>query len=353
MEKVLSGLQYDICLLYLDDIIIKSETFEEHLVNLGKVFDRLRSSNLKLSPKKCTIFQHKVEFLGHIVSEEGISTNPKKIDSVQNWPKPVTVKQVRSFLALCSYYRKFILNFSSIAKPLTRLTEKDVKFVWSSDCDQAFEKLKTCLVNTPVLGYPDLTKPFILDTDASGVGIGAVSSQKQDDKERVVACYSRVLTKSERNYCVTSRELLAVVDSIKHFHTYLYGTKFVIHTDPGSLRWLVNFKNLEGQLCRWSEFLAVYDYEIVHRSGKSHGNADALSRRPCEPCRYCDRVESKDRAYQTNCEDLRPCCHQQSQGSDNIASRVTGANNFQKSETLPSIRYDSSEIKEPLTLKSL
>ena len=352
MEKVLSGLQYDICLLYLDDIIIKSETFEEHLVNLGKVFDRLRSSNLKLSPKKCTIFQHKVEFLGHIVSEEGISTNPKKIDSVKNWPKPVTVKQVRSFLGLCSYYRKFILNFSSIAKPLTRLTEKDVKFVWSSDCDQAFEKLKTCLVNTPVLVYPDLTKPFILDTDASGVGIGAVLSQKQGDKERVVAYYSRVLTKSERNYCVTRRELLAVVDSIKHFHTYLYGTKFVIRTDHGSLRWLVNFKNLEGQLCRWSEFLAVYDYEIVHRSGKSHGNADALSRRPCEPCRYCDRVESKDRAYQTNCEDLRPCCHQQSQGSDNIASRVTGANNFQKSETLPSIRYDSSEIKEPLTLNS-
>ena len=307
---------------------------------------------MKLSPKKCTIFQHEVEFLGHIVSEEGISTNPKKIDSVKNWPKPVTVKQVRSFLGLCSYYRKFILNFSSIAKPLTRLTEKDIKIVWSSDCDQAFEKLKTSLVNTPVLVYPDLTKPFILDTDTSGVGIGAVLSQKQDDKERVVAYYSRVLTKSERNYCVTRRELLAVVDSIKRFHTYLYGTKFVIHTDHGSLRWLVNFKNLEGQLCRWSEFLAVYDYEIVHRSDKSHGNADALSRRPCEPCRYCDRVESKDKAYQTNCEDLRPCCHQQSQGSDNIASRVTGANNFQKSETLPSIRYDSSEIKEPLTLNS-
>ena len=170
-------------------------------------------------------------------------------------------------------------------KPLTRLTEKYVKFVWSSDCDQAFEKLKTCLVNTPILVYPDLTKPLILDTDASGVGIGAVLSQKQGDKERVVAYYSRVLTKSERNYCVTRDELLAVIDSIKHFHTYLYGTKFVIRTDHGSLRWLVNFKDLEGQHCRWSEFLAVCDYEIVQCSGKSHGNADALSRRPCEPSR--------------------------------------------------------------------
>ena len=153
------------------------------------------------------------------------------------------------------------------------MTEKDVKFVWSSDCDQAFEKLKTCLVNTP-----DLTKPFILDTDASGVGIGAVLSEKQCDKERVVAYYSRVLTKSDRNYCVTRCDILAVVDSTKHFHTYLYGTKFVIHTDHGSLRWLVNFKNLEGQICLWSEFLAVYHYEIVHRSGKSHCNPDALSR---------------------------------------------------------------------------
>ena len=352
MEKVLAGLQYDICLLYLDDTIIKSETFEGHLVNLRKVFDRLRSSNLKLSPKKCAIFQHKVEFLGHVVSEEGISTNPKKVESVRDWPKPVTVKQVRSFLGLCSYYRKFILNFSTIAKPLTRLTEKDVKFVWSMECDRAFESLKTCLVDTPILVYPDMTKPFILDTDASGVGIGAVLSQMQGDKEKVVAYYSRVLTKSERNYCVTRRELLAVVDSIKHFHTYLYGAKFVIRTDHGSLRWLVNFKNLEGQLCRWSEFLAVYDYEIVHRSGKSHGNADALSRRPCDPCRYCDRVESKDRTYQANLDDLKPCCHQHIEGSDNGTSSVTDLNSFQKSETLQSLGYDSSEVGKPLTLHS-
>ena len=352
MEKVLSGLQYDICLLYLDDIIIKSETFEEHVVNLKKVFDRLRDSNLRLSPKKCTIFQHKVQFLGHVVSEEGISTDPKKVETVKEWPKPSTVKQVRSFLGLCSYYRRFILNFSSVAKPLTRLTEKDVKFAWSSECEEAFQKLKNCLVNTPILVYPDLTKPFILDTDASGVGIGAVLSQLQGGKERVVAYYSRVLTKSERNYCVTRRELLAVIDSIKHFHTCLYGTKFVIRTDHGSLRWLVNFKNLEGQLCRWSEFLAVYDYEIVHRSGKLHGNADALSRRPCNSCRYCDKVESRDKSYQANVEDFKPCLHQQPLGRDDVGGVVTGSNTFQKSETLPSLRYDSSEMKEPITLNS-
>ena len=140
-------------------------------------------------------------FFGHIVSAEGITTNPKKIESVKNWPKSVTVKQVKSFLGLWSYYRKFILNFSSIAKPLTGLTEKDVKFVWSSDCDQAFEKLNTCLVSTLILVYPDLTKPFILDTDVSGVGIGAVLSQNQGDKERLVVYYSGVLTKSEQNYC--------------------------------------------------------------------------------------------------------------------------------------------------------
>ena len=179
----------------------------------------------------------------------------------------------------------------------------------------------------PVLVYPDLTKPFILDTDASGVGIGAVLSQKQGGTERVVAYYSRVLTKSERNYCVTRRELLAVIDAIKHFHTYLYGAKFLVRTDHGSLCWLVNFKNLQGQNCRWSEFLAVYDYEIVHRSGRLHGNADALSRRPCTNCRYCDKVEADEQSYMTSHEDLETCGHIQSQGNDDVAV----VNTFQNS----------------------
>ena len=174
MEKVLSGLQYDICLLYLDDIIVKSDTFEKQILHLTQVFERLRQANLKLSPKKCNLFKHKVAFLGHIVSSEGISTNPEKVEAVQTWPVPKNVKQVRSFLGLCSYYRKFIRNFSTIAKPLTRLTEKHMsKFSWTGECNDAFTELKSRLVSAPILTYPDIEQDFILDTDASGVGIGA------------------------------------------------------------------------------------------------------------------------------------------------------------------------------------
>ena len=168
---------------------------------------------MKLSPKKCNLFKHKVAFLGHIVSSEGISTNPEKVEAVQTWPVPKNVKQVRSFLGLCSYYRKFIRNFSTIAKPLTRLTEKHMsKFSWTGECNDAFTELKSRLASAPILTYPDIEQDFILDTDASGVGIGAILSQKQGGQEKVIAYFSKVLSKSERNYCVTRRELLAIVE---------------------------------------------------------------------------------------------------------------------------------------------
>ena len=186
MEKVLKGLQYETCLVYLDDIIVKGQTFEEHLKNLNQVFDRSRAAGLKLSPKKCTIFQKSVTFLGHVVSEFGISTDQAKVVAVKNWPRPGCVKKVRSFLGFCSYYWKFIKDFATIAKPLVKLTEKNVKFGWIDKCEGSFNRLKGVMTEAPVLAYPDMTKKFILDTDASGVGVGAVLSQMYDGKERVI-----------------------------------------------------------------------------------------------------------------------------------------------------------------------
>ena len=293
MDRIFQGLNPDICLIYLDDIIVKGSTFQEHLNNLREVFTRLRAAGLKLSPKKCELFRKEVRFLGHIVSAEGIRTDPQKTETVLSWPIPRSLKELRSFLGLCSYYRKFIRNFSTLAKPLHRLTEKNVKFHWSIDCQNAFSKLKEALVEATVLAYPDPKGNFILDTDASGVGLGAILSQEQDGHERVIGYYSRSLTKSERHYCVTRRELLAVVDALKHFHTYLYGVPFVVRSDHGSLRWLLNFRDIEGQLGRWSEYLGTYNFQLVHRAGRLHGNADSLSRRPCSDCRYCDKVEMK------------------------------------------------------------
>jgi len=297
MEKVLQQLINKICLVYLDDVIIFSEDFEGMMKRLEQVFSRLQFAKLKLNPKKCSFLRKEIKYLGFVISEKGVLTDEKKISSVRDWPVPRTKKQVRSFLGFCSYYRKFVKNFSLIAKPLFSLTENTCKFEWTELCGKAFEELKKRLISSPILSFPKEEGQFILDTDASNHGIGAVLSQVQEGKEKVIAYYSKVFSKTERNYCVTRKELLAVVDATKFFHHYLYGRKFVIRTDHISLKWLMTFRNLEGQLARWLEQIQQYDFEIVHRKGKLHSNADGLSRRPCAEnnCSYCNKQESREK----------------------------------------------------------
>ena len=284
MDRVLQGLQWQICLVYLDDVIIYSTGITAHIHRLEQVLQRIHKAGLKLKPKKCKLFQTEVLYLGHVVSEAGIATDPEKVKAVQDWGEPSAVTEVRSFLGLCSYYRKFIPNFSAIAKPLTKLTEKEQEFKWGVEQEDAWRELKSRLIHAPVLAYPDPTVEFILDTDASAYGIGAVISQVQDDVEKVIAYGSRTLTKEERRYCVTRRELLAVVYFVKHFRHYLYGHTFTVRTDHGALRWLINFKDPQGQVARWLEVLGTYDFRIEHRAGIKHNNADALSRKPCSQC---------------------------------------------------------------------
>jgi len=295
MEKVLGKLISKICLVYLDDVIIFGKSFNEMLMNLEKVFECFRSANLKINPKKCELFKKDVKFLGHVVSSQGVTTDPEKIAAVREWPIPHNKKQLRSFLGFCSYYRRFVRNFSSIAKPLYILTEDQVKFCWGEEQQHVFETLKQVLTSSPVLSFPFGDGKFILDTDASNIGIGAVLSQIQGEEEKVIAYFSRVLNKAERNYCVTRRELLAIVDSMKFFRHYLLGRRFKIRTDHFSLKWLMSFKDLEGQLARWLEKLQEFDFEILHRKGISHRNADGLSRRECEEsgCLFCIKVERK------------------------------------------------------------
>ncbi|GFX91059.1 transposon Tf2-9 polyprotein [Trichonephila clavipes] len=232
--------------------------FEEHLQNIRKVLSKLSDANLKLNPSKCKFFQKKVNYLGHIISAEGVRTDPEKVSAVKNWKRPENLRELPSFLGLCTYYRK------------------------------SFDVFTDLNIST----QPD--KPFILDTDASNESVGAVLSQEIDGQERVVAYWSKCLSKPERNYCVTRKELLAIVKAIEHFHHYLYGQKFLLRTEHASLTWLMNFRNTEGQVARWIRRLNEYYFDIRHRKGSSHGNADALSRRPCpENCRHCSRVETK------------------------------------------------------------
>ena len=282
MELVLGELAWERCLVYLDDIIVFGSSFEQCLSNITAVMERLQAAGLKLKPSKCNLFQTEVAFLGHRVGRDGIGCDPAKIETVHQWPTPRNVAEVRSFLGLANYYKRFVNQFSDIAKPLTSLTQKGTVFEWGEKCDESFQALKTALTQTPILAYPSLdpTAEFILDTDASNFGIGAVLSQVQNGTERVISYASKTLTHSQRNYCTTYRELLALVEFIPYFKHYLLGQRFTVRTDHSSLRWLYNFKEAEGLVGRWIAKLANYDFAIEHRAGVDHGNADAMSRNP-------------------------------------------------------------------------
>ena len=285
MDAVLAGLQWTTCVVYIDDVLIPGKSFADHLHNVSCVLTRLRQAKLKLQPAKCIFARKIVPFLGYIISAEGVATDPAKIDKVATWPTPTCRREVQQFLGFANYYRRFIRNFADVVKPLHRLTEKVTTFAWSDSCQSAFSELRCRLTSAPILAFPDYSKPFLLDTDASDTGIGAVLSQVHTDgQEHVIAYGSRSLSKPERRYCTTRKELLAVVFFTKQFRPYLLGKAFSLRTDHGSLQWLYNFKAPEGQLARWLEQLQEFSFTITHRQGRKHVNADALSRLPCTQC---------------------------------------------------------------------
>ena len=278
MHCMLHGLDWKICLVYIDDVIVFSSTFEEHLVRLAAVFDRLREANLKLKPSKCHFACASVNFLGFVVTAEGILPDSDKIDAVKTFPAPTSVTEVRSFLGLCNYYRRFVKDFAKIASPLNRLTKKSVPFLWDESCQHAFQEMKTRLCSPPILAYPDFSQPFHLQTDASQHAIGYILGQIIANKETVVSYGGRELNLAESRYSTTECEALAVVDGIKRYQPYLCGRKFYVHSDHGSLTWLMKVKDPTGRLARWALQLQQYEFEIIHRPGIQNGAADALSR---------------------------------------------------------------------------
>ena len=284
MNMVLASLTYSICLVYLDDIIVMAPSVEEHQRRLEEVFKRIREAKLKLRPDKCRILQKEVTFLGHVVSDAGIAMDPKKLEAVRDWPTPKNLKETRGFMGLCAYYRKFIRSFSETARPLHALTRKNEPFVWSGQCQTTFDELKTKLTTAPIMTLPRDEVEYILDTDASGWAIGAVLSQVQDAEERIVSYGSRLYSKAEEHYCTTRKELLAIVYFVKYFKQYLLGRRFRIRTDHAALQWLLRKPEPIGQQSRWVEQLAAFDFEVIHRPGVRHQNADVISRIPCRQC---------------------------------------------------------------------
>lgn len=280
MMVALSGLVWDICLVYLDDIIVFGRSFSESLERLELVLKALRTANLTVHPGKCSLFRKKVKFLGHVVSKEGVAPDPSKVSAVKHFPVPTSVRGLREFLGLASYFRRFIPKFADVARPLHRLLESSSKFQWSEECEAAFLGLKERLISAPVLRYPDFQKPFTLTTDASDVGLGAVLTQQENGKEHVVAYASRSLTKVEKRYSVTERECLALVWATRRFRVYLQGRHFLLRTDHNPLVHLRQSKDPRGKLARWILELEALDYELKYQPGVSLPHADALSRRP-------------------------------------------------------------------------
>ena len=233
-------------MVYLDDIIVYSRDVGTYLDRL-RDFERLQAVGLKLKPSKCRLFQRRVGFLGHIVSEDEIETDPEKIEAVATWPVPECVRDLRSFIGLCSYYRRFVRGFAEVAAPLHALTGKYAQFEGSEECQLEFEKLNEALPTSPILGMPSDEGRYILDTDASETSIGAGLSHVQNGEERVTAYASRKYNKAERNYCTTRNELLALVYFIRQFKQYLLGSSFLIITGHAALTWLQRASELIGQ----------------------------------------------------------------------------------------------------------
>ncbi len=298
MEKCMGEMHLRECLIFLDDILIFSKTFEEHIQRLESVFSRLAEHNLKLKPSKCEFFKTSVSYLGHIVSEEGIGTDPEKISAVESWPAPTNVKELRQYLGFVGYYRRFIKDFAKLVQPLNNLLQGHVceksnskskkkkrvthaPWSWGEKEQSAFETVKAALMKPPVLAFANYNEPFILHTDASGFGLGAILYQKQEGLERVIAYASRGLRPSEKNYPAHKREFLALKWAVTDkFADYLQGTKFEVVTDNNPLTYILTKAKLDATSQRWVASLANFDFSISYKSGKLHTDVDSLSRHP-------------------------------------------------------------------------
>jgi transposase InsO family protein len=284
VDQVLHGLIGDICTAYFDDIVIYTNgTFEEHLLDLERVLQRLRDHHLRAKLKKCHFGYESVLFVGHVVHNGTIKPDPTKVEAVQKAPTPRDVTALKSFLGLANYYRKFIDGFAKTALPLYKLTKKNEPWVWTGAQEAAFNDLKRGLLNAKCLFAPDFRRPFILQTDASNIGLGAVLTQAFPDGEHPVAFISRQLKPPEANYSTTELEALAVVWAIKTFEHYLVDRHFIVVTDHHALQWLPTKKSLNKRLSRWAVYLSEFDFSVEYRKGVDNANADALSRNPLPP----------------------------------------------------------------------
>jgi len=278
IDHVLAGLQGAELFVYLDDIVLYASSLHEHEIKFERLAARLRNANLKLQPDKCEFLRKEVTLA--TLSAKTAKPDPKKVEAVREFPRPTNQKNIKQFLGRAGYYRRFIPNFSKIAKSLTGLLKKEAAFVWTEKQTEAFTSLRDALCSQPILQYPDFTRPFVVITDASKNAIGGILSQGPVRKDLPISYVSRLLNSAEQNYSTIERELFAIVYCVNYFRPYLFGRKFQLVTNYKPLVWLNSVKDPSSRLVRWRLKLAEYDYEMTYKAGKINANTDALSRNP-------------------------------------------------------------------------
>lgn len=281
MDRVLGGSELEPnVFVYLDDIIVISNTFEEHLDRLRDLAARLRAANLSINLQKSKFCVSEVAYLGYILGQTGIRPNPERIEAIVNFERPKSLRAVRRFLGMCNYYRRFIASFSEIVKPLTDLLKDHPKAVkWNEAAESSFVKIKEMLISAPILTNPDFNRPFCIHCDASDSAVAGVLTQKYDEIDRPIAYFSQKLSTTQQRYAATEKEALAVLSSLERFRCYVEGSRFSVITDASALTFILrsNWK-ISSRLCRWSLQLQKYDMEIIHRKGVDNIVPDALSR---------------------------------------------------------------------------
>lgn len=282
LDDVISYDLEDYAIAYLDDIIIYSQTFEEHMRHLRLILNRLFEAGLRINTEKSKFCCQELKYLGHVIGSGGIKTDPEKIRAISDMIAPTGVKGVRRIVAMASWYRNFIPNFSDIVAPLTALTQTGRDFSWNEEHQYALNQLKEKMTSAPILSCPNFEIPFVLQTDASDIGVGAVLFQRESEIEKVISYSSRKLTPREQKYSTTEKECLAIVWAIQKNQHYLEGYEFTVVTDHLSLKWLLKLENPKGRLARWIMALQQYKFSVEYRKGSMNVVPDTLSREPIE-----------------------------------------------------------------------